>query len=91
MNKVEGFLKDNGIEYELHTHPAVFTVEEAAKYREAVPGMACKNLLIRTKDDGRLFLVTLAANKRFDFKKFGEIVGNKKLTFANNDVLKQVL
>ena len=91
MKDVEEFLKSNQIEYKLHEHPPVYTVEEAAKYCGDIPGLACKNLFIRDKESERYFLITLPADKRFDFKKFGDIVGTKKLTFADNEALKEKL
>ena len=33
-----------GIQFTNHTHPAVFTVEEAARHSEGIEGVHCKNL-----------------------------------------------
>ena len=89
MTNVEEFLKSNQIEYILHKHPPVYTCEEAKKHCKDIPGLACKNLLIKDKQNEQHFLVTLPADKRFDFKKFSEIVGIKKSTLANNEALKE--
>lgn len=87
MANVEDFLKSKGIEYILHEHPAVYTCEEAEKYCGDVPGLACKNLLLKGKKSGRYFLVILPAEKRVDFKKIGEIVDDKHVTFASSESL----
>lgn len=89
MINVEEFLKSNSIEYTVSEHPAVFTVEEASKHN--IPGFACKNLVIKDKGNNKYYLITLPAEQRFDFKKFGEIIGSKKLTFAEPEALQQKL
>lgn len=87
MINVEDFLKSQGIKYVLHEHPAVFTCQDAEKYCGNVPGLACKNLLLRDKKGQRFFLVILPANKRSDLKKFAQTVGESKLSFASPTVL----
>lgn len=91
MSPVEQFLQSNGIGYTLHEHPAVFTCEEAEKYCAHVPGMPGKNLFLRNKNGTRYFLVILPAHKRSDLKKFGEIVGDKKITFCSSERLREKL
>lgn len=91
MTDVEQFLKSNQIEYVLHEHPAVYTCEEAKRYRGDIPGLASKNLLLRNQDSSRHFLMILPAKKRLDLKKLGNIVGIKKITFATREALQEKL
>ena len=42
-------LEDLGIEYTLHHHEAVFTVEESEKLDSEIPGTHCRNLFLRDK------------------------------------------
>lgn len=91
MTLVEDFLKSKEIKYVLHEHPAVYTCEEAEKYCGNVPGLACKNLLLRDKKGRRYFLVVLPAAKRSDLKKFAEIVGEGKVSFASPEALMEKL
>lgn len=91
MVNVEEFLKSKGIEYILHEHPAVYTCEEAEKYCGGIPGLSCKNLLLKDKKSVRYFLVILPAEKRANFKKIGEIVGEKQVTFASTEALQEKL
>ncbi len=91
MLNVEDFLKSHDIKYVLHEHPAVYTCEEAEKYCKNVPGLACKNLLLTDKKGRRYFLVVLPAAKRTDLKKFSEIVGESKVTFASPEALQEKL
>ena len=87
MTNVEDFLTSRGIEYILHEHPAVYTCEEAEKYCGDIPGISCKNLVLKSKKSGRHFLVVLPADKRANLKKIGEIVGDKQITFASPEAL----
>ena len=83
-NNVEQYLQANQIKYVLHEHPAVFTCEEAEKYCGDIPGLPCKNLLLRDKKKRRYFLLILPAEKRADLKKIGETVGESKVSFARD-------
>lgn len=91
MQDVEQFLQSKGIQYTLHEHPAVFTCEDAEIHCKNVPGLACKNLVLKDKKSGRYFLLILPAAKRMDLKKFSEMVGQKNITFASADVLREKL
>lgn len=91
MTDVEQFLQSNKIEYILHEHPAVFTCEDAEKHCIGVPGLACKNLFLRDEKNKRYFLVILPASKRADLKKVGEMVGERRLSFANAELLRTML
>jgi Ala-tRNA(Pro) deacylase len=87
MSSVTKFLDSHQIKYVLHEHPAVYTCEEAEKYCGDIPGLPCKNLLLKNKGSKRFFLVVLPAKKRTELKKFGEIVSEKKVSFANAEAL----
>ena len=91
MDNVKKFLLENNIEYILHEHHAVYTCKEAEKYCRDIPGIACKNLLLRNKKGTRHFLVILPAEKQTDLKKFAEIVGESRISFAGTEVLKEKL
>ncbi len=88
---VENFLDSQQIKYVLHEHPAVFTCEEAEKYCADIPGLPCKNLLLKNKGSKRFFLVVLPAKKRTELKKFGAIVEEKKISFASAEALLEKL
>ncbi|MEK7085476.1 MAG: prolyl-tRNA synthetase associated domain-containing protein [Patescibacteria group bacterium] len=91
MPTVEDFLKSNDITYSLHEHPAVFTCEEAEKYCGDIPGLACKNLLLKGRKSERYFLIILPAEKRADLKKISETVDDKQITFAGPEALLEKL
>lgn len=104
MIDVEEYLKSHQITYILHEHPAVFTCEEAEKYCGNIPGMACKNLLLKgktssknpqghqpTQSPEKYFLLILPANKRTDLKKFAQIANSNKISFASPEALQAKL
>ena len=88
---VKDFLQKNDIKYILHKHPPVFTCEEAEKYCRNIPGMSCKNLFLWDKSNKRYFLVILPANKKLNFVNFAEQMETKKVAFANDKILEEML
>jgi Ala-tRNA(Pro) deacylase len=88
--KLEDFLTEQGIEFQLFEHPAVFTCEEAAEHCGKIPGLASKNLFLRNAKKDRFFLLVLPAEKRADLKVFGQIVG-EKVSFGKPEELEAKL
>lgn len=85
------WLKENHIKYILHTHPAVFTVEEARIHCGFIPGMHCKNLFIKNVKGTEYYLVTVPSTKRLDFKKLQKLLNSSLLKFASEKDLHQYL
>lgn len=91
MNNVIQFLSQHNIDFILHEHPPVYTCEEAEEYCVDIPGISCKNLFLRTKNDEQFFLLIIPADKKADLKKFAYKVGEKKVTFSSVDSMKSLL
>ncbi len=91
MTNVEEYLKANGISYVRHEHVAVFTAEDLATHCSYIPGLHCKNLFLRDQKYKRYFLVILPATHQTDLKKVSALLGEKKLSFANPDTLRDML
>ena len=91
MSDFHQFLADNGIEYERHDHPAVYTVEEASRLVPALPAAKTKNLFLRDKKGQRHFLVVVPADKRIDIKSLPDVIGANRLSFGSADRLKKYL
>ena len=85
------WLADHNINYVLHTHPAVFTVPEAKEHCYHIPGAHCKNLFLKNKRSGQLFLVTIPHDKRLDLNQFRRSIGAPKIRFAEPEVLSEAL
>lgn len=90
---VEEYLSEHNITYIKHSHPPVFTVEEAAIHCKDVPGIACKNLFLKEKETStpHYFLVILPAEKRLNINALAKLLNIRKLTFASADELMQYL
>lgn len=82
---VESWLNANAISYVAHEHPPVFTCDELAAH--SIPGLSCKNLFLRDQKKRRYFLVVLPAAQRTDLNHIGEMVGERKLSFASPESL----
>ena len=90
-DSLKHWLTDHNIHYVLHTHPAVFTVPEAKIHCGHIPGTHCKNLFLKNKKTGQLYLVTIPHEKRLDLNQFRRMIGAPKIRFAEPEVLVEVL
>ena len=80
-----------GIAYAVHTHPPVFTAEEADQHWSGIDGLKVKNLFLRNKKGDRHYLVILAITKRADLQQLVKIIGDDRLSFASPERLKASL
>ncbi|HEC40298.1 hypothetical protein LCGC14_0916690 [marine sediment metagenome] len=85
------WLADHNINYVLHTHPAVFTVTEAREHCYHISGTHCKNLFLKNKKSGQLYLITLPHDKRLDLNQFRRSISAPKVRFAGPEDLLEVL
>ncbi len=89
---VKDYLDRNKINYFLHKHVSVFTVEESKIECKNIPGLHLKNLFLKEKEGIRFFLVTMDAEDRLDIKKLAANLQAKGgLTFANEQELWDLL
>jgi len=88
--KLENYLEKHKINYILHKHKAVFSVEESRELKKEIPGFHCKCLFLRDSN-GVFYLVGMPAEKRLDVKKFRKHFGMQKLHFGSADELKEKL
>ena len=84
-------LRELGIEYTRHEHPAVATVEEAETHWAGIEATHCKNLFLRNQKGNRHYLVILTASKTADLKRIAEQIGDGKLSFASPERLMRYL
>jgi Ala-tRNA(Pro) deacylase len=76
-----------GIAYTVHTHPPVFTAEEAAAHWAGMTGAKVKNLFLRNKKGDRHYLVILEISKQADLRQLVKIVGDDRLSFGSPERL----
>jgi Ala-tRNA(Pro) deacylase len=85
------FMNANGFAYQRIAHPAVFTCEEAALHRPAVPAVSTKNLFLCDKKGRRFFLVVTACEKTVKLDELSSQLSVAHLRFASEENLKRLL
>ena len=86
FDRLEGL----GISFKTHTHPPVYTVEEAQAHCSHLPGGHCKNLFLKDKK-GVLWLVVALDERPIDMKDLRHLIGSHHLSFGKPDLLAEVL
>jgi Ala-tRNA(Pro) deacylase len=84
------FLEKLGIVTTTAEHAAVFTVEEAKKVHDAIPGGHCKNLFCKD-EKGVLWLIVALEDAVINLKAAPAKIGSKRLTFGKPDLLMEIL
>eukprot|EP00897_Mesotaenium_endlicherianum_P004046 jgi/Mesen1/366/ME000001S02669 len=86
------YLKEQGIEYDMHEHPVVLTVDEAAQHMGHVEGGHTKNLFLKDKKN-RLMLICALTSTKVDLKSMAQRlgVGKGSLRMAPEENLAAVL
>ena len=85
------FIDEQGIAYDRHDHPAVYTVEEADQLVPDLPGAKTKNLFLRDDKGKRNFLVLVPSDKRVNLKALKGVLGVKRISFGSPERLKKHL
>jgi Ala-tRNA(Pro) deacylase len=70
------------LEYTLHIHKPLFTVEDGEEVSRAIPGAHTKNLFLKDKK-GNFFLVSVLQDKRVNLKQLSKEVGKGGLSFGS--------
>jgi len=82
-DRLESYLKEQAVAYELQTHPNAFTAQEVAA-SEHVPGrMLAKVVMVQA--DGRLHMLVLPAPSRVDVDKAAAALKAREVRLANED------
>ena len=91
MKDIYQVLEGLHVQYEKHEHPAVYTVEEAAKYDREIDAGKSKNLFLRNNKGDTHYLVILQSTKRLDLQRLGQLLNESKLSFASEERLMKYL
>ncbi|MFT3728617.1 MAG: prolyl-tRNA synthetase associated domain-containing protein [Terricaulis sp.] len=79
-----------GIAYTNTPHRPVFTVEEGADLKAAMPGGHSKNLFLKDKK-GKLFLLCALGDAAIDLNAVSKLIGAGRFSFGNAELLLQHL
>ena len=85
------YLTDQGIPFDYYAHEAVYTIAESDKFHTNIDAMSVKNLFLGNHDDSHLYLYSCAAELRTDLKKLAKALGEKRLHFAPETALSNLL
>jgi Ala-tRNA(Pro) deacylase len=81
--RLEAYLRENGVGYEIHHHPEAFTAQEVAA-AEHVPGrMLGKVVAVKAGDD--IAMVVVPAPAQVDLDKAATAVGTGEVRIATED------
>jgi len=79
-DRLENYLRENAVSFEVQYHPRVITAQEVAA-TEHVPGkMLAKTVMVLA--DGEMVMLALPAPYRVDLEKTGEFLGAKEVRLA---------
>ncbi len=83
-------LSVKNIDYQIHDHKPLFTVQDSENLRGSIKGAHTKNLFLKNKKN-KFFLFSCDEKAKVDLKKFSKSIDAKNLSFANEHYLKQYL
>ena len=91
INKVHGFLEENGIDYKTHRHPPLPTIELALEYWKEIDSTHCKNLFFRNHKGNRHYLVVFECHKELGIHALEKSLKQGKLSFASQERMERCL
>ena len=89
--RVYEILDNLNICYKRYTHGPIFTVEEAKKVEDMIPGKKCKNLFLRSSKEKEYYLYILDEDKRADLKSLSKKIESSRFSFASEEELYEYL
>ncbi len=81
--KVLEILDELNIDYDIHEHPPVPTVEEALPYWDKIDATHCKNLFFRNHKGNRHYLVILRHDRLLNIRDLEQRLKQGKISFAS--------
>lgn len=91
IQKTLKWLEDHGIPYEVHYHPALFTIEECLAYWKDIEATHCKNLFMRNHKGNRHYLISYECHKDLDIHALEHMLHQGKLSFASPERMDRCL
>lgn len=85
------FLEEQNIFFERAEHKAVYNMEEMREVRLPHPEAEAKNLFVRDDKKRNYYLITVKGDKHADLKKFQSDYGTRRLSFASDSELMDIL
>jgi Ala-tRNA(Pro) deacylase len=89
--KVLEVLKNLGIQFEIHEHPPLPTIEIAIQFWNDLNSQHCKNLFFRNHKGNRHYLVVLDYRQALDIHDLEYRLKQGKISFASDQRLEKYL
>lgn len=89
--EVYDFIKHKNIWYEITEHKRVFTMDELDNIVLPYPEADAKNLFIRDDKKRNYYLITVSGKKKVDLSVFREKYNTRRLSFASEKDLMEIL
>ena len=83
-------LKLKGLDFQIHSHEPIFTVEDSEKLRGQIEGAHTKNLFLKSKKN-QFYLFSCDEKAKVDLKLFSKSINAKNLSFAKESYLEKYL
>ncbi|WP_025728663.1 prolyl-tRNA synthetase associated domain-containing protein [Atopobacter phocae] len=80
-------LDELSIPYELIEHPPAWTTEEADQFIIGIEGVRTKSLFLTNKKKKNFYLLIMDDSKRLGMDYLAELIGEKRLKFASEELL----
>ncbi len=90
-NDIYEYMKKENIWFEVTEHKAVYNMEELASVELPYPEADAKNLFVRDDKKKNYYLITVKGDKRVDLKEFKEKYGTRRLSFASENDLMNIM
>lgn len=85
-------LKELQIDFQIHEHPPLPTIEIAREYWKDIPGVThCKNLFFRNHKGNRHYLVVLHCDQLMDIHQMEKVLRQGKISFASPERMEKYL
>jgi len=85
------FLDSLQIEYERIDHEAAFTMEVCEEIDKVLGGRTCKNLFLCNRQKTAFYLLLMPGDKVFKTKDLSAQIGSSRLSFADEEDMKNIL
>jgi Ala-tRNA(Pro) deacylase len=82
-DKLESYLRDNGVGFESHTHPEAYTAQTVAASEHVSGKQFAKNVILVC--DGKLTMAVVPAHEKVDLERFKEVTGAGDVRLAQED------
>ena len=87
FNEIADKLKVLDIQIQIVEHEPAITIELADKFIEGIEGIRTKTMFLTNKKKNKFYLVIMDDKKRLDMNRFKEIVEEKQIKMASEELL----